>query len=255
MNKSDESNKPNDFETSQMKEQSLVEHLSELRTRVIHGVFWVLLATIGCWGFSEILFDIIRRPISPFLENEGLVFVAPMDKFVAHIKVSLLAGVIISCPFWLYQIWKFVAPGLYKNERKYTLGFLFFSSLLFLLGTNFVYWIVYPLAFEFLLNFGGSIDTPMITISEYLSFFITTTFLFGLAFELPLILTLLGIMGIVDKAFLIRHRRYAIVILALLSALITPPDIVSMLLMIAPLLFLYELGVIMVGFFSQKGAE
>ena len=233
-------------------DQSLVEHLSELRTRLIKIFFIVFLTSAACWTFSDLIFDFIRRPIMPFLPNKGLVFTAPMDKFIAHIKVSLLGGVILSCPFWIYQLWKFVAPGLYKNEKRYSLLFLFSGTALFLMGTHFVYWVVYPLAFKFLLNFGGLTDAPMITIAEYISFFVTTTLLFGLAFELPLLLTVLGLMGVVDQAFLVRNRRYAIVILAFLSALITPPDIVSMLLMIAPLILLYESGVFMVGLVNKE---
>ncbi len=233
-------------------EQSLVEHLTELRVRLIRALICVILGAAGCWVFSESLFDFIRHPITPFLGEKGLVFTAPMDKFLAHVKVSFLGGVIIACPFWLYQVWKFMAPGLYSNEKKYTTAFLFSGTTLFLMGTNFVYWVVYPMAFEFLLNFGGQVDSPMITISEYISFFITTTVLFGVAFELPLLLTVLGIAGVVDKSFLVRHRRYAIVILSFMSAMITPPDIVSMLLMIVPLLLLYEAGVFMVGIVGKK---
>ncbi|MCJ8278168.1 MAG: twin-arginine translocase subunit TatC, partial [Bdellovibrionales bacterium] len=167
-------------------------------------------------------------------------------------KVSILAGVIMATPFWVYQLWMFIAPGLYKSERKYGLAFIFFGSTLFLTGINFVYFVVYPLAFEFLLKFGGEADKAMIRINDYLSFFMTTTLVFGLAFELPLVLTILGIMGIVNKQILIALRRYAIIVICILSAMITPPDIMSMVLLVLPLCGLYEVSIVLVGIFGQK---
>ena len=161
----------------------------------------------------------------------------------------------MATPVWVYQFWMFIAPGLYKNEKKYGLLFIFFGTLLFLVGVNFVYWVVYPLAFEFLLNFGGATDKAMITISDYLSFFMTTTIVFGLAFELPLVLTILGMIGIVNKSLLQALRRYAIVLICIMSAVITPPDVTSMVLLVLPLYGLYELSIILVGIFGMKPEE
>ena len=152
-------------------------------------------------------------------------------------------------------MWRFIAPGLYKNEKKFGLYFIFFGTILFLTGVSFVYFVVYPLAFEFLLNFGGDIDKAMITINDYLSFFITTTLVFGAAFELPLILTILGIAGIVDKAMLISFRRYAIISICIFSAMITPPDVISMILLALPLIGLYELSIVLVGWLGFKPEE
>lgn len=226
--------------------QTLVEHLTELRTRIIYVFLGVFVGFLASWMFSERIFDIVRVPIEPYLPTGGLVFTAPMDKFMAHIKVSLLSGVILSSPYWIYQIWKFIAPGLYQNEKKFGYFFIFFGSTLFLTGAAFVYYVVYPMAFKFLMTFGGEADKPMITINEYLSFFTTTTLVFGLAFEMPLILSILGKLGIVDRGFLRRFRRYAIVILAAASALFTPPDVISMVLMMIPMLALYEISVLLV---------
>lgn len=154
--------------------QTLVEHLTELRTRIIYVFLGVFVGFLASWMFSERIFDIVRVPIEPYLPTGGLVFTAPMDKFMAHIKVSLLSGVILSSPYWIYQIWKFIAPGLYQNEKKFGYFFIFFGSTLFLTGAAFVYYVVYPMAFKFLMTFGGEADKPMITINEYLSFFTTT---------------------------------------------------------------------------------
>lgn len=242
---------------SEEQQQSLIEHLTELRQRLIYSAVFILIGFFAAWGFSEHIFDVIRKPIAPFLKTDsgGLVFTAPMDKFMAHLKISILAGVVLSCPLWIYQLWKFVAPGLYQNERRWAMGFVGFGSLLFLTGVSFVYFVVYPMAFEFLMNFGGSVDVPMITISDYISFFITTTLVFGVAFEMPLILTFLGMVGIIDARFLSEKRRYAIVLLAALSAIFTPPDVISMLLMMIPMVLLYEISVILVKILGTKPAQ
>ncbi|MCB0420591.1 MAG: twin-arginine translocase subunit TatC [Bdellovibrionales bacterium] len=235
-------------------EESLVDHLTALRTCLIRSLGYIFLGFAACWFFSEQLFDIIRAPIQPYLKSisGGLVFTAPMDKFMAHIKVSAFGGAILTSPGWIHQIWLFVAPALYKEEKKYAFSFLTFGTLLFLSGVSFAYFVVYPAAFSFLMNFGGAIDAPMITIGEYLSFFTTTTLVFGLAFEMPLIFTILGMMGLVTDDFLREKRRYAIVILAAVSALITPPDAISMALMMIPMVGLYESSIFLVKIFGQK---
>jgi len=242
-------------EDGQEASQTLVEHLSDLRKCLLRSIIAIVIGFGACWIFSDQLFDIIRQPIAPFLKEGGLIFTAPMDKFLAHIKVSLLASAILSCPFWIYQVWLFIAPGLYEKEKKYGIAFIFSGSFLFLLGVSFVYFVVYPMAFDFLMNFGGGVDAPMITISEYLSFFTTTTLVFGAAFEMPLVLTILGILGVIDHHFLASKRRYAIVIMAALSAFITPPDVISMFAMLVPLTLLYELSIFLVKVFGEKRNE
>ena len=234
------------------KEQSLFEHLSELRTCLIRSLIGITAGFSACWFFSPEIFDFIRRPIAPFLTEGGLVFTHPVDKFLAHVNVSLLAAIILTCPYWLLQVWKFIAPGLYLSERKYGLGFMFCGSTLFLCGVGFVYFFVFPMAFKFLLMFGGETDKPMITISHYLSFFMTVTLVFGVVFEMPLILTILGMMGLIDHHLLRTKRRWAIVFLAVLAALVTPPDVISMLAMLLPLLLLYELSILMVKVMGRK---
>jgi len=237
-----------------LEEHSLVDHLVELRKRVIYIVIGVAVGAIVSWFFKEQIFDLIRSPISPYLKDSdgGLIYTSPMENFMAYIKMSALSGLILSCPFWLYHLWKFIAPALYKNERKYAVGFIFLGSLLFIAGVSFVYFVVYPIAFEFLLSFGSGQDQALIKVSEYLSFFFNTTLLFGLAFEMPLILSILGVLGVINKSFLVKNRRYAIMILALSSAVMTPPDPASMLLMMLPMLLLFELSIILVGVLSPK---
>jgi len=234
--------------------QSLVEHLTELRTRVVRALLIVVGGFLACWGYSERIIDVIRKPIAPFLKSEtgGLVYLGVMDKFIAHLKVSFLAGVILTCPLWLYQVWKFIEPGLYQKEKKYSMGFIGFGSAMFLIGVSFAYFLVFPSAFKFLLNFGGSIDTPMITLAEYISFFLVTTLVFGAAFELPLIIVILGMLGIVSDKTLRQYRRFAIVGLAVISAVLTPPDAISMFMLLIPLVGLYEISIVLVRIFQQR---
>lgn len=238
------------------KNQTLVEHLAELRISLIRSVIAILGGALFCYLYSEALFDFIRAPILPYLQNGGLIFTAPMDKFMAHIKVAIFSGVLLTTPFWFYQIWRFIAPGLYKKERFYALGFISSAVFLFLTGVTLCYYAVLPVTFQFLLGFGGSIDKPMISIDEYLSFFMTIHLGFGLAFELPLILVVLGMLGVVSQSFLREKRRYAMVILSIFAAIVTPsPDAITMLMMLVPLALLYEVAVILVGFFEKKNVE
>ncbi|MNL30284.1 Sec-independent protein translocase protein TatCy [compost metagenome] len=174
---------------------------------------------------------------------------------MAHIKLSFVFGVIFSCPLWLYQVWKFVAPGLYAKERKFTFGFIFAGTVLFLLGASFAYWIALPMAFNFLMNYGGDVDKAMISIDQYMGFFTQMCLMFGAAFELPLIIVILGMMGIVSQAFLRKNRRYAVMTLAVVAAIITPPDLLSMVMMLAPMWILFEASVVIVGVFERKRDE
>lgn len=238
-------------ETSQ---GTIFDHLAELRLRIINSLYGFVIGTFICFHFGEQVFDYIRKPIEPYLPNGGLIYTGPIDKFMAYVKIAIVCGIIISSPFWMYQVWKFVSPGLYKNEKRYAAGFIFSGTGLFLTGVSFSYFIVLPMAFKFLMNFGSAADKPMITIEHYLSFVTQISLMFGLSFELPLVLTTLGMMGIISQQFLKDKRRYAVMILAIISAIVTPPDLLSMLMMLVPLLFLYELSVILVGFFERKRA-
>lgn len=231
---------------------SLVDHLRELRFRLIRSLYGIILGMGVALYYAGQLMDIIRRPVQPYLPSGGLVFTGVLDKFLAHIKIGLFGGIILSCPFWLYHVWKFISPALYEKERKYLVGFIVAGSLLFAAGCSFVYFLVFPAAFQFLFTFGGTTDLPMITLNEYISFFTLTTIMFGVAFEMPLILVVLALIGLIDAKFLREKRRYAIVLMALISAIITPPDALSMIMMLVPLVIMYEGAIIVISFLIKK---
>ena len=235
--------------------QSLYEHLGELRTRLIRCVLILFVATAVCYGFSDHIFNFVRAPIAPYLPGGGLIYTGPLDKFIAHLKLSFVFGILISCPFWLYQVWLFVAPGLYQKERRYTMGFIGAGTFLFVLGAAFSYYIALPMAFQFLMTFGGDVDKPMISIDQYMGFFTQMCLMFGVAFELPLVIIILGMMGIVSQQFLRNNRRYAIMTIAVIAAIITPPDLLSMVMMLAPMWALFEIAVVVVGIFEKKRVE
>lgn len=231
---------------------TLVGHLTELRYRLVRSLWAAFVGMIACYNFTEKIFDLIRAPIAPYLQGGGLIFTAPMDKFIAHLKLAVFGGVILAFPYIAAQIWGFIAPGLYEREKKYGLAFIVSGSLLFVLGILFSYFIVFPMAFKFLMTYGGDIDKPMISIGEYMSFFVTTSIAFGVAFELPLIIVLLSLFGIVSQKFLKEKRRYAVMGIAIVAAVITPPDLLSMLLMLVPMVLLYEIAVIIVGILERN---
>ncbi len=236
------------------KNMSLIEHIGELRFRITRAAWAIFFGMCLCWGFSEKLFDIIRKPIQPYLPNGGLVFTGPIDKFMAHIKIAFVAGLVVSAPFWLYQLWKFISPALYRNEKKMATGFIFFGTFQFILGVLFSYFVVLPMAFKFLMTFGGDVDKPMITIDHYLGFFTQTAVIFGLTFEMPVVITFLGMMGLVSQRFLKEKKKYAVVGITAVSAVAAPPDALSMILLMVPLWVMYEISIIVVGLFEKKKA-
>ena len=226
---------------------NLTFHLAELRSRLISCTVFFTLFFIICWFYSDNILKWIAQPISPYLKSsEGLlIFTAPMDEFLAHIRVALFSALVLSFPILMFHVWKFLSPGLYKKEKTVLISLNLAGSVLFFAGILFIYFIVYPLSFKFLMNVGSSM--ALISVKEYLSFFILTTLIFGLLFETPLIILGLVWTGVLSIKQLKQGRRYAIVILAVISAVVTPPDILSMIFLMAPLYFLYELAIFTAG--------
>jgi sec-independent protein translocase protein TatC len=234
---------------------SIFEHLHELRMRLTKSAYGIFAGMIACWVISERIFDYLREPISQYLPNGGLVFTAPMDKFMAHVKIAFVGGLLFAAPFWLYQLWSFIAPALYKKERKMAAGFVIFGTIQFIMGLAFSYYVVLPMAFKFLMNFGGSVDKPMITIDNYLGFLVHTAIVFGLCFQMPVIISFLGMIGVVSQRFLREKRRYAIMAIAVVAAIAAPPDAMSMILLLGPMVALYEISILVVGYLERSRTE
>lgn len=231
---------------------SLIEHLHELRIRLTKAAYAVFAGMILCWAFTDHIFNFLREPIAQYLPTGGLVFTAPMDKFMAHIKIAFVVGVFLSAPIWLYQLWSFIAPALYKREKKLAAGFIFFGTFQFMMGLAFSYFVVLPMAFKFLMNFGGTVDKPMITIDHYLGFLTHTAIVFGLCFQMPVVISFLGLIGIVSQEFLRKNRRYAVLLISVVAAFAAPPDALSMILLLAPMWILYEISILIVGYFESS---
>lgn len=217
---------------------TLVEHLEELRSRIIKSVISIIVASLLLYSFCNIILSHLVKPIGK------LVFIAPQEAFISRIKISFFGGIFLSSPFVLYQIWKFVFSGLKLNEKKYTLIFGPLSLIFFILGAFFGYFIIVPIGMKFLLGFATDFVIPMITISKYISFVGILTLSFGVIFELPLISLFLTKIGIVTPKFLSGRRKHAVVLVFIVAAILTPPDIITQCLMALPLLILYEIGII-----------
>lgn len=240
------------METERM---TLIQHLTELRKRLL-WVLVIMAAGMGiCYMFVDQIYDFLVAPLADAMgpyDSRRLIYTGLTEAFFTSLKVTFFAGVFLTFPFLLWQIWLFIAPGLYKTERKAFLPFLVATPALFFLGGACLYYLVLPMALPFFLSFQ---TTPSETalpiqlearISEYLSLIMTLIFAFGLCFEMPVLLALMGKTGLITAETLSKQRRYAIVIIFVVAAILTPPDILSQVLLAVPLLLLYELSIILV---------
>jgi sec-independent protein translocase protein TatC len=234
-------------EREQMPAMGFLEHLEELRKRIVYSIIAIVICFAGCWFSASRLVDIMQKPIIEVLHKNGqpesLVYQHPVDPFNLYVKVAGVAGLFVASPFVLYQVWLFIAPGLYRNEKRYVAPFMLSSVSLFLAGGYFAYRIVLPKALEFLIDFGKQFR-PMITIEEYTSLFVTLIVGMGVIFEMPIVVFFLALMGIVSPGFMWRNIRYAILGIFIVAAIITPtPDIVNMCIFAAPMVALYVLSI------------
>lgn len=222
---------------------SLLDHLEELRKRLVWSLLSLVVAFMPCWYWVREIFDFLQRPIRALRPDEKLVFTGLADPFLLYFKVAALAGLFLAAPFLLYQLWGFIAPGLYKRERLYLAPFLLFGSLFFLGGGAFAYYVAFPMAAEFLLSMAEGFEM-MLTVERYFSFLLTMILGLGMMFELPIIILVLAALGVVTPSFLLRNFRWAVLIIFVVSAIITPtPDIVNLCVFAVPALLLYLLGV------------
>ena len=249
----------------QENKNSFVGHLTELRSRLIKSFIFLLISFAVCYYFSEEIYSFLVKPYSNEIINNNLnrklIFTALHEAFLTYLKVAFFASLFITSPIFLTQIWKFIAPGLYNNEKKALLPYLIATPVLFLLGGFLVYYLIMPLAIKFFLSFESSANTNMIAIqleakvNEYLSLIMRLIFAFGISFQLPVVLSLLARVGFIDSKYLKRRRKYVIVIIFAFAAILTPPDPITQIGLGIPLLILYELSIISVGIIEKKLEE
>lgn len=229
-----------------MEEQKapITDHLEELRRRIIKCVIAVFIGFAGSYTFSEQIFNFLVSPLVKVLPKEShLIYTSLPEAFFTYLKVSLFTGLIIACPVIFYQIWKFILPGLYEKEKSYVLPFVIVATIFFLLGVSFSFFVVFPVGFKFFLGFSTDMISALPSMKEYLGFSMKLLFAFGLTFELPVIMYFLAKMGLVDHRMLKSKRKYAILIVAVVAAILTPPDIISQVLLAVPLIGLYEVSI------------
>lgn len=227
----------------------VTDHLTELRSRIIKAIWAVVVLSGLCFYFSGELILFLKEPLSRSVPKayNSLHFTGPMDVFLTDIKVSLLGGVLLACPVWIYQFWRFFEPALYPRERRYILPFIIASIAFFALGLIFCFEIALPMALEYLIGVGLEVGTPIITITDYTHLVIMMLLGFGLVFETPVILVLLALLDIVNLAMLTGSRRVVLVVILVIAAIVTPsPDPLSQIVLAFPMYAMYELAIFVI---------
>lgn len=224
----------------------LTEHLEELRTRLIRALIAMAIGSAICYTKAESIYRFLLAPLITHLPSDSrMIFTELTEAFLTYFKVALWGGFLLASPVIFYQMWRFVSPGLYRKERKVLLSFSFWSTFALLCGMAFAYFVAVPVIFNFFLSFGGSSILPMPSMRESLSLVLRILILFGVMFEIPLVLFLAGSAGIVTPDLLRRGRKGALLIVFLAGAVLTPPDAISQILIAIPLYLLYELGILL----------
>ncbi|SDB25600.1 sec-independent protein translocase protein TatC [Desulfonatronum thiosulfatophilum] len=237
----------------ELKEMTLMDHLGELRTRLVRSAIAALVGFLICYAFSKQLFELMMKPLLEVMPpDSSLIFTALPEAFFTYVKVAFVAGLFLVSPYIFYQIWKFIAPGLYESERKYMIPIAAVSALFFVSGALFGYFIVFPFGFEFFMGYADEMIRPMPSLREYFSFSLKLLLAFGFIFELPLFIFFLARMGLVTAASLRKKRKYAILFAFVIAAILTPPDGITQILMSGPLIILYEFSIFVALFFGKK---
>ena len=245
-----------------IEQSSFVEHLTELRSRLVKSIIYLFIFFIVCYFFAENIYSFLVAPYAEAVKDDGInrrmIFTALHETFITYLKVAFFAAMFVASPIILTQIWKFVAPGLYKNEKKALLPYLIATPTLFLFGGMLVYYLIMPLAIKFFLSFETSAQLSNLPIqleakvNEYLSLIMRLIFAFGISFQLPVLLSLLARVGFVDSQYLKKRRKYVIIIIFVVAAILTPPDPITQIGLGIPLLILYELSILSVKLIEKK---
>ncbi|HEY1263726.1 MAG TPA: twin-arginine translocase subunit TatC [Terriglobales bacterium] len=227
---------------------SFLEHLEELRRRIIYSLIGLGVGFLACWRYAERIYGLVQKPMTEVLRQNGLpdklVVLGPADAFNLYIKIGLMAGAFVASPFVLYQVWMFISPGLYRHEKRYVFPFMTSTILLFLSGGIFGYKIVFPAAMNFLIQTSLQFQ-PMITVTEYTDLFLTIILGLGVVFELPILVFFLSLMGIVSAGWMWRNLRYSILGIFTIAAILTPTtDIINMCVFAAPMVALYLISIL-----------
>ena len=234
-------------------EMGFLDHLQELRKRIIHAIAAAFAGMLACFAFSQQLFEWLMLPLYRVMpDKSSMIYTAPHEAFFTYIKVALVAGIFLTSPYIFYQVWLFVKPGLYASERKYLLPIAFCSALLFVGGAIFGYFIIFPPAYNFFMSFTNQYISPMISMKEGFSFALRILLAFGIVFELPLAIFFLARLGLVTSDMLRRARKYAILCIFAVSALLTPPDLFTQTFMAGPVIVLYEASIWIARFFGRR---
>ncbi|MGZ4818006.1 MAG: twin-arginine translocase subunit TatC [Terriglobales bacterium] len=242
--------------SEKMASMSFLNHLEELRRRIIWSLLFVAAGFFACWYYAERIYGFMQAPIMEALRNhhlaERLVYLNPTEPFNMYLKVAFIAGVFVASPAVLYQVWAFIAPGLYRHEKRYALPFMFSSVGLFIGGGLFGYKMVYPAALDFLIGYGAQFQ-PMITIGEYTDLFLTIIIGLGIIFEMPILVFFLALMGVVSAGWMWRNLRYSVLVIFIIAAIVTPTtDILNMCLFAAPMVLLYVASIFIAWLVSPK---
>ena len=234
----------------------LKPHIADLRKRLTISTITVVVMFFACFSFYEPILEWMMAPVKHALPvGTSMIAVEIQETFFTAMKVAFFAGFIISLPVIFWQLWLFLAPGLYDHEKKLVVPFVFFATLMFLLGASFAYYIVVPIGFDFLIAFGNSVVSVLPSIGKYVGFFTKLMIGFGIAFELPVITFFLAKIGIVNDQMLKDFFRYAVVLIFIVAAVLTPPDVISQVLMAAPLLILYGVSIYIAKVFNPAQKE
>jgi len=232
---------------------TFLEHLEDLRKRIFYSFLALIIAVIPAWFFHKDIYNILARPVTQYLpEGDKLAFIKLTEPFMLYIKVSLLTAILFTSPFLFLQFWYFVAPGLYRKEKKYVIPFVLFSSFFFILGALFGYFIVFPWACRFFLGMGADFQA-VITVGEYFSLAFRVLLGIALVFELPTLVFFLSRMGIITARWMVKNFKYAVLFIFIIAAIITPtPDMVTQSIIAIPMLGLYGLSILIALIFGKK---